>query len=152
MLRLAHYQAARRGARRGDSSLRLAGNLPGGPSDAAVRWVTSPQRSDVERLAKALGIRGHLTRAAGVTTYTTQAGALRVQQDGSWQFSRTIAFDGIGRCPPYPTGGSRTKNATGTLICVTTAPGQIVPDQPLRPARSILRLPTRCPASPPHPR
>jgi hypothetical protein len=128
ILRLSDYQQPAAGTP-GDSSLRLAGNLPGGPSDAAVRWVTSPQRSDVEQLAKALGIRGHLTRAAGVTTYTTQAGALRVQQDGAWQFSRTIAFDGIGRCPPYPTDGSRTKNATGTLICVTTAPGQVVPDQ-----------------------
>lgn len=125
MLRLADYQqpAADISA---DSNLRLVGALPGGPAKAAVRWLTSPQRSDVERLAKALGIRGQLTRAGGVTTYTTQAGALRVQQDGSWQFSRTLAFDNIGLCPPYPSGGS----ATGTVTCGMTVPDQPTSDQP----------------------
>jgi hypothetical protein len=128
VLRLADYQQPTADSP-ADAGLRLAGDLPSGPSDAAVRWLTSPQRSDVERLAKALGIRGHLTRAGGVTTYTTQAGALRVQQDGSWQFSRMMAFDGGGRCPPYPTEGSKTSDASGTVICETTVPGQIVPGQ-----------------------
>jgi hypothetical protein len=117
-----------------DPGLRLAGTLPGGPADAAVRWVTPPQRSDVERLAKALGLRGHVSRAGGVTTYTTQAGALRVQQDGSWQFSRGMAFDGIGRCPPpYPTVGSKTNDARSTVICETagaTMPDRSTSDQP----------------------
>jgi hypothetical protein len=129
VLRLADYQQPTAAAS-ADGNLRLAGALPGGPSEAAVRWLTSPQRSAVERLAKALGIRGHVTRAGGVTTYTTQAGALRVQQDGSWQFSQTMAFDDIGGCPPYPASGSASKDATGTVVCATTAPGRIVPDQP----------------------
>jgi hypothetical protein len=125
MLRLADYQQP--GAdTSADSNLRLVGALPGGPADAALRWLTSPQRSDVERLAKALGIRGQLTRVGGVTTYTTQAGALRVQQDGSWQFSRARAFDDIGLCPRYPGGGS----ATGSVICGMTVPDQPTSDQP----------------------
>ena len=43
MLRLADYQQPA-AATAADASLRLAANLPGGPSDAAIRWLTSPQR------------------------------------------------------------------------------------------------------------
>lgn len=122
VLRLADYQEPMADTP-ADNNFRLAGDLPAGPADAAVRWLTAPERSDVERLAKALGIRGHRTSASGVTTYTTQAGALRVQQDpgGSWQYVRSMGLDGIG-CPPYPADGAAVGDPSTTVSCDVAVP------------------------------
>jgi hypothetical protein len=100
-LRLADYQQPA-AALAGSNSFRLSGTLPDGPAKASVRWLTSPQRSDSDRLAKALGISGHVTTGAGATTYTSGSASLRVQQGagGQWQYSRTVATDLGVACPP----------------------------------------------------
>jgi hypothetical protein len=103
VLRLADYHQP--GADQGgNDQLRLATNLPTGPDRAAVRWLTEPQQADVEKLAKALGIRGHVTRRGGATTYTTDTSTLRVQQGpgGQWQFVRASFTMGMTVCPPPP--------------------------------------------------
>jgi hypothetical protein len=104
VLRLADYQAPAAADAAvdstADSSFRLSGDLPSGPSSAAVRWLTAPSRTDIDRLAAALGIGGQVRRAGGATTYTSGSGVLRVQQGpgGSWQYGRSMALDG--GCPP----------------------------------------------------
>ena len=108
VLRLSDYQAPVAAAPAAAGSFRLAADLPTGPSDAAVRWLTAPSRTDVERLATALGVRGHLDRAGGATTYSSGSGVLRVQQapGGPWQFSRGSLIGG--RLPAQPRGRQAT--------------------------------------------
>src|SRR4051812_44060593 len=103
VLRLADYRQPGIG-QGADNQPRLAASLPVGPDRAGVRWLTPPTQADVERLAKALGIRGHLTRRGGATTYTTDGSTLRVQQGagGQWQFVRAAFTMGKAVCPPPP--------------------------------------------------
>ena len=80
VLRLTDYQATAADTSTGDNDLRLSADLPAGPDDAAVRWLTSPDSAEVERLAKALGLRGQRARGGGATTYTSDSASLRVQE------------------------------------------------------------------------
>ena len=119
VLRLSDYQAPVAAAPAA-GSFRLAADLPTGPSDAAVRWLTAPSRTDVERLATALGVRGHLDRAGGATTYSSGSGVLRVQQapGGPWQFSRGSVMGG--GCPPNP--GPTSNDPDLTMSCDVAVP------------------------------
>jgi hypothetical protein len=103
VLRLADYRQPHTDPGAGDQ-FRLAASLPAGPDRASVRWLTEPKQADVEKLAKALGIGGHVTRRAGATTYTTDTSTLRVQQGagGQWQFVRASFTMGMTVCPPPP--------------------------------------------------
>lgn len=117
VLRLADYQPPSAG-NPADDQFRLAADLPGGPADAAVRWLTSPAVATVERLAKALGMRGQHTRAGGASTYTTDTASLRVQQGagGEWQYVRGVFTNGaVTSTSAAPRSGSATK-----LLAVTS--------------------------------
>jgi hypothetical protein len=107
VLRLADYHPPTAG-NPADNFLRLTIELPDGPAEAAVRWLAPPQGAEVERLAKALGLRGHLTTTGGVSTYTTDTASLRVQlgAGGQWQYARAAFLDGTFACPRHPTSAS----------------------------------------------
>ena len=127
VLRLADYQRPTAGDPIDGPAgglFRLTADLPDGPADAAVHWLTSPGSSDVERLAKALGMRGHLTRASDATTYLTGAATLRVQQGpgGQWQYVRAAFTEGTVTCPPLPTPVPKVGGPGLTLSCDVAAP------------------------------
>ena len=127
VLRLADYQ--RPTARNPIDSptgglFRLTADLPDGPADAPVHWLTSPGSAEVERLAKALGMRGRLTRAGDATTYLTGAATLRVQQGpgGQWQYARAAFTEGTVTCPPHPTAVPKVGAPGLTLTCDVATP------------------------------
>jgi hypothetical protein len=127
VLRLADYQRPS-AVTPADDLFRLSGKLPDGPADAAVRRLTAPDGSDVERLAKALGLRGALTRAGGASTYATSSASLRVQDGpgGQWQYVSGVASDGAVACPGPTPARPKIDDQGLTLSCNVTEP--VAPD------------------------
>lgn len=124
VLRLTDYQATAADTSTGDNDLRLSADLPAGPDDAAVRWLTSPDSAEVERLAKALGLRGQRARGGGATTYTSDSASLRVQEraGGSWQYTRGGVVGGGVACPPDSPSTSKSDDPDLTVSCDVAVP------------------------------
>jgi hypothetical protein len=122
-LRLADYRPPTAGTP-AYNLFHLAADLPDGPPDAAVRWLTPPQGVAVERLAKALGLRGHRTSTSGASTYTTDAASLRVQEGpgGQWEYVSAAFSNGSVACPPLPTPVATVDQPGRTVTCDVAVP------------------------------
>jgi hypothetical protein len=123
LLRLAGYRPPTAG-HPGYNLFHLAGDLPDGPRDAAVRWLTAPDDVAVGRLAKTLGLRGPRTSTDGASIYTTDAASLRVQEGpgGQWQYVSAAFSNGSVACPPLPTPVATVDQPGRTVTCDVAVP------------------------------
>lgn len=119
VLRLSDYQPPGNGGAP-DDRFRLTVTLPDDrPDDAAVRWLTVPSRSQVDRLARALGVPG------GDPSLTVQDGP-----GGLWQFRGSTLGGPVPTCPVPPTLAPSDKGLSSYPSCVVASPVPLADDAP----------------------
>jgi hypothetical protein len=104
VLRLAGYQP-RAATGTADERWHLAGTLPAGQLEAAVRSFEPASPEQVDALARSLGLTGKGRVRDGATAFTGDTGTLRVAagEGGQWDFALGGTVAGTPRCPPHPT-------------------------------------------------